>query len=137
MPKLSRRKYLIRELARGGFENDYALDQLSRDMVVEGFLKFARARSASLPARPVIGALTPSGWFRAGSLLLRVAFERAGCDYVFGGPEHLVPPVKTPRSFVHIYAQLRGSFSIDGGPPLAGPRRTLARQHSARGAGPA
>jgi hypothetical protein len=82
--------YLIRELSRGGFEEDArALDQLSYDMVVQGFLKFATARLASPPKRLVIGALTPSGFFRAGHLLYRAAFERAGCDYVYGGPEHL------------------------------------------------
>ncbi|HEU4730146.1 MAG TPA: hypothetical protein VFT22_19745 [Kofleriaceae bacterium] len=82
--------YLIRELARGGFEDDARLlDQLSRDMIVQGFLRFAAARLGSAPARPVIGALTPSGWYRAGHLLYRAAFQRAGCDYVFGGPEHL------------------------------------------------
>jgi hypothetical protein len=82
--------YLIRELSRGGFEEDArALDQLSYEMVVQGFLKFARARLASPPKRLVIGALTPSGFFRAGNLLYRAAFERAGCDYVYGGPEHL------------------------------------------------
>lgn len=82
--------YLIRELARGGFENDARLlDQLSRDMVVRGFLRFASARLASPPKRLVVGALTPSGWYRAGHLLYRAAFQRAGCDYVFGGPEHL------------------------------------------------
>lgn len=82
--------YLIRELARGGFEDDARLlDQLSQDMVVDGFLRFSRARQPGLPARPVVGALTPSGFFRAGHLLYRAAFRRAGCDYVFGGPEHL------------------------------------------------
>lgn len=33
-----------------------------------------------------------------------------------------VPPVKMPRSFVHLYAQLRGSLSIDGGPRVAAPQ---------------
>jgi len=81
--------YLIRELARGGFSDEASrLDQMSRTMV-EGFLRFARARSPDLPRKPVIGCLTPSGWFRAGQLLFRGAFQRAGCDYVFGGPEHL------------------------------------------------
>lgn len=32
-----------------------------------------------------------------------------------------VPPVKQPSSFVHLYAQLRGSLAIAGGPPVAGP----------------
>ncbi|MDB4955130.1 MAG: hypothetical protein JWO36_2699 [Myxococcales bacterium] len=82
--------YLIRELARGGFEEDARLlDQLSRDMVVEGFLRFAKPRMTSSRARPVIGALSPSGWFRAGHVLFRAAFERFGCDYIAGGPEHL------------------------------------------------
>jgi hypothetical protein len=58
-------------------------------MVVEGFLRFSRARLADPPARLVVGALTPSGWYRAGHLLYRAAFQRAGADYVFGGPEHL------------------------------------------------
>lgn len=81
--------YLIRELARGGFAGDAELlDELSHEMVA-GFLRYARARNPDLPARPVIGALTPSGFFRAGHLLYRAAFARAGCDYVFGGPEHL------------------------------------------------
>ena len=31
------------------------------------------------------------------------------------------PPVKAPTSSVHLYAQLRGSLSIAGGPPMAGP----------------
>jgi len=82
--------YVIRELARGGFEEDARLlDQLSRDMIVKGFLRFANARLAAPPRRPVVGALTPSGWYRAGHLLYRAAFQRAGYDYVFGGPEHL------------------------------------------------
>ena len=84
--------YLIRELARGGFEHDARiLDQLSRDMVVEGFLRFTKARLASPPARQVIGALTPSGFFRAGHLLYRAAFERAGCTTTSSGVvrEHL------------------------------------------------
>ncbi|HSD88268.1 MAG TPA: AraC family transcriptional regulator [Kofleriaceae bacterium] len=33
-----------------------------------------------------------------------------------------VPPVQKPSSFVHLYAQLRGAFSIDGGPPVSGPQ---------------
>ena len=79
--------YLIRELARGGFEADaQILDRLGLDMVRTGFLRFA---GDALPKRPVIGALTPSRFFRAGHLLYRAAFQRAGCDYVFGGPEHL------------------------------------------------
>ena len=82
--------YLIRELARGGFEEDARLlDQLARDMVINGFVRFSNARLASPPKRLVVGGLTPSGWYRAGHLLYRAAFERAGCDYVFGGPEHL------------------------------------------------
>jgi hypothetical protein len=82
--------YLIRELARGGFADDARLlDELSRDMIVKGFLRFTSTRLAAPPARQVIGALTPSGWYRAGHLLYRAAFQRAGCDYVFGGPEHL------------------------------------------------
>jgi len=82
--------YLIRELARGGFADDARmLDELSRDMIVKGILRFTRRRLADPPARQVIGALTPSGWYRAGHLLYRAAFQRAGCDYVFGGPEHL------------------------------------------------
>jgi hypothetical protein len=82
--------YLIRELARGGFADDARLlDELSRDMIVKGFLRFTSARLAAPPARQVVGALTPSGWYRAGHLLYRAAFQRAGCDYVFGGPEHL------------------------------------------------
>jgi hypothetical protein len=81
--------YLIRELSRGGFEDDAScLDRLCRDMV-DSFVRYARARAPSLPARPVIGAVNPSGFFRAGHLLYRAAFRRAGCDYVFGGPEHL------------------------------------------------
>ncbi len=82
--------YLIRELARGGFAEDARrLDELSRAMVVDGFLRFATPRLAAPAARPVVGALTPSGFYRAGQLLYRAAFQRAGCDYVFGGPEHL------------------------------------------------
>jgi len=82
--------YLIRELARGGFEDDArTLDELSRDMIARGFLRFTSARLASPPAKQVIGALTPSGWYRAGHLLYRAAFQRAGHDFVFGGPEHL------------------------------------------------
>ena len=82
--------YLIRELDRGGFADDARLlDELSRDMIVQGFLRFTTPRLADPPARQVIGALTPSGWFRGGHLLYRAAFQRAGCDYVFGGPEHL------------------------------------------------
>lgn len=82
--------YLIRELARGGFADDARmLDELSRDMIVKGILGFTSRRLAAPPARQVIGALTPSGWYRAGHLLYRAAFQRAGCDYVFGGPEHL------------------------------------------------
>jgi len=81
--------YLIRELSRGGFPDEASrLDRLSRTMA-DGFLQFARARAPELPKRPVIGGLVPSGWFRAGQLLFRAAFERAGCEYVFGGPEHL------------------------------------------------
>lgn len=82
--------YLIRELARGGFAEDARrLDELCRAMVAHGFLSFAVPRLAEPPARPVVGALTPSGFYRAGQLLYRAAFQRAGCDYVFGGPEHL------------------------------------------------
>ena len=83
--------YLMRELARGGLDEDArTLDRMSRDMV-DGFLHVIKARMPSPPARPVIGALMPSGagWFRAGHLLFRAAFARAGCDYVFGGPQHL------------------------------------------------
>jgi AraC-like DNA-binding protein len=37
------------------------------------------------------------------------------------------PAAKKPSSFVHLYAQLRGSFSIDGGPVVTGPQAyTLA-----------
>jgi hypothetical protein len=80
--------YLVRALARGGFEDDARrLEQIARDTIVEGFLRFARARGA--PERPVVGAVSPSNWMRAGHLLFRGAFQRAGCDYVFGGPEHV------------------------------------------------
>jgi hypothetical protein len=83
--------YLIRELHNNGFEEDArTLDALSRDMVVKGFLRFITARLESRPERKlVVGGLTPSGWIRGGQLLFRAAFQRAGCDYVFGGPEHL------------------------------------------------
>ena len=82
--------YTIRELARGGFEADArALDQLTHDTIANGFLRYVEARRGSLPKRPVIGCLTPSGWFRAGQLLFRAAFQRHGCDYVYGGPEHV------------------------------------------------
>jgi AraC-like DNA-binding protein len=33
-----------------------------------------------------------------------------------------VPSLKKPRSFVHLYAQLRGSFAIAGGPAVTGPQ---------------
>ena len=33
-----------------------------------------------------------------------------------------VPPVRKPSSFVHLYAQLCGWFSIGGGQPVAGPQ---------------
>ena len=33
-----------------------------------------------------------------------------------------VPPAKKPSSFVHLYAQLRGSLSIAGGPEVTGPQ---------------
>ncbi|CAN5687162.1 hypothetical protein BH11MYX1_BH11MYX1_01350 [soil metagenome] len=83
--------YLIRELARGGFTGEAErLDALARETVVTGFLRYA-ALEPGRPGqrRPVIGSLTPSGFHRASQLLYRAAFERAGCDYVFGGPEHL------------------------------------------------
>jgi hypothetical protein len=79
--------YLIRELARGGFASDAeTLDRLTHDTVA-GFLRFAEPRLGG--KRPVIGSLVPSGWLRGGQLLFRAAFQRAGCDYVFGAPEHL------------------------------------------------
>lgn len=82
--------YLIRELSRGGFEDDARrLDQLSRDMVADGFLRYATPRLVTAASRPVIGAVTPAGFYRAGQLLYRAAFERAGCDYVFGSPAEL------------------------------------------------
>lgn len=80
--------YLVRELARGGFEEDARrLDQLSLDTVVNGFLRYVRSRQPM--QRPVIGVLTPSGFLRASKLLFHAAFQRAGYESVFGGPEHL------------------------------------------------
>src|SRR5205823_3742716 len=77
-------------LDRGGFEDDaQRLDQLARDTVVRGFLRFAATRVGVLPKRPVVGALTRPGFFRAAQRLYRAAFERAGCDYVEGAWEHL------------------------------------------------
>lgn len=83
--------YLVRELSRGGFSDDAgALDRLTHDMV-KGFLRYTQERLApGARTRPVvIGGLTPSGFFRAGQILFRAAFERYGCEYVYGGPEHL------------------------------------------------
>jgi AraC-like DNA-binding protein len=32
------------------------------------------------------------------------------------------PPAKKPSTFVHLYASLKGSFSLDGGAPVTGPQ---------------
>lgn len=81
--------YLVRELARGGFPDAARwIDQLALAMV-DGFVRFAVSHLPEPPRRLVIGGVTPSGWLRAGHLLFRAAFQRAGHDYVFGGPEHL------------------------------------------------
>ena len=82
--------YLIRELARGGFADDAKrLDEITRTMVVRGFTRFVEAQLPAPRKRLVVGALTPSRFFPAGHLLYRAAFQRWGCDYVYGGPEHL------------------------------------------------
>jgi hypothetical protein len=83
--------YVVRGLAHAGFEAEAKhLDQAARDTVVDGFLRHARARSPSgLPQRPVIGAISPPAWARAAHRLFRAAFERAGCEYVSGEPQHL------------------------------------------------
>ena len=81
--------YVIRELDRGGFAGDArALDELAHETVA-AFVRFIETRLTTMPARPVIGALGPTHHLRAGHLLFRAAFERHGCDYVFGAPEHL------------------------------------------------
>ena len=80
--------YLIRELDRGGFPDDAKhLDELAH-ATVTAFLRYVATRGP-VPTRPVIGALGPTHHLRAGHLLFRAAFERHGCDYVFGAPEHL------------------------------------------------
>ena len=82
--------YLMRELARGGFERDArTLDDLVRDTVVDGFVRFATARLANPKPRLVFGAINPTNWMRAGHRLFRAAFQRHGHDFVFGGPEHV------------------------------------------------
>jgi hypothetical protein len=82
--------YLIRELSRGGFEAEARkLDELTRATVVDGFLRFANARLGRELVRPTIGSLAPSGFHRAAQTLNRAAFQRAGCEYVYGGPQHL------------------------------------------------
>jgi hypothetical protein len=81
--------YAIRALDRGGLSEDARiLDHLAHDMVT-AFVSYATARLGSTPKRLVIGALGPTNHLRAGHLLFRAAFERYGCDYVFGAPEHL------------------------------------------------
>ena len=81
--------YAIRALDRGGLTEDARiLDHLVRD-TVNAFITYASVRLESPPKRLVIGALGPTNHLRAGHLLFRAAFERHGCDYVFGAPEHL------------------------------------------------
>ena len=70
---------------------------------------------------------TTTRTFGASTLRLTAFLERRFHAYVMVRDRLLfdsayVPQVKKPRSFVHVYAQLRGSLSIDGGPLLAGPQ---------------
>lgn len=81
--------YLMRALERAGVTDAvHALEPLAR-MVVDAFDRAYRARQPDPKRTPVVGGLTPSGWFRVTHRLYREMFRRAGWDYVFGGPEDL------------------------------------------------
>jgi hypothetical protein len=81
--------YLRRAVERAGsVDGAWALDSLGR-AVVDAFDRAYRARQPEPKRRPVIGGVTPSGWFRATHLLYRDLFQRAEWDYVYGGPEAL------------------------------------------------
>ncbi len=81
--------YLIRGLARGGFEQDARrLDHLNT-LTCQSFRRHYEATAREPKPVATVGTLHPSGWFRAGQKLVKAAFERNGWRYVHGGPEHL------------------------------------------------